>query len=58
VERNRRIITLLVQFFRHAPTLEILATNYLDDTIDATPVLVGREIIIRGEKQLYCIAEQ
>lgn len=43
--------------FRHAPRLEILATNHLDDIIDATPALVGREIIIRGEKQLYCIAE-
>jgi outer membrane protein assembly factor BamB len=41
----------------HGPTLEILAVNGLDETIDASPAIVGNELIIRGENHLYCIAE-
>jgi outer membrane protein assembly factor BamB len=41
----------------HAPSLQILATNQLDETIDASPAIVGREMIVRGENHLYCIAE-
>lgn len=42
---------------RHGPEFEILATNQLDEPIDATLALVGNEVILRGEKSLYCIAE-
>ncbi len=35
--------------------LEILATNKLDDTIDASPVAAGKQLFLRGEKYLYCI---
>jgi outer membrane protein assembly factor BamB len=35
--------------------LEVLATNRLNDPIDASPALVGKQIILRGEKFLYCI---
>jgi outer membrane protein assembly factor BamB len=42
---------------KHGPEFEVLATNQLDEPIDATPAIVGNEIIIRGEKSLYCIAE-
>lgn len=34
-----------------------LAVNQLDDKFDASPVLVGKEILLRGRKSLYCIAE-
>lgn len=37
--------------------LEILAANELDDKIDASPALVGRQLFLRGESHLYCIAE-
>lgn len=37
--------------------LEILATNRLDDAIDASPVVVGRQLFLRGAKNLYCIEE-
>lgn len=43
---------------KHGNEFEVLATNQLDEPIDATPALVGNEIIIRGEKSLYCIAEK
>jgi outer membrane protein assembly factor BamB len=37
--------------------LEILATNELGDGIDASPVLVGRQLFLRGESSLYCIMQ-
>lgn len=35
-----------------------LATNRLHDIIDGTAAIAGNEIYMRGEKFLYCIAEQ
>jgi outer membrane protein assembly factor BamB len=40
---------------KQADKLEVVATNKLDDAIDASPVAVGRELFLRGEKYLYCI---
>ena len=39
------------------PTFEILATNKLDEGIDASPAIAGDEIFLRGNESLYCIAE-
>lgn len=36
---------------------EVLATNSLDDVFDASPVVVARELFLRGRSNLYCIAE-
>lgn len=36
---------------------EIIATNSLGETIDATPAPVDGELFIRGERHLYCISE-
>jgi len=35
--------------------LEVLATNALDDPIDASPVAVGKQLFLRSSKFLYCI---
>jgi outer membrane protein assembly factor BamB len=35
--------------------LEVLATNRLDDGIDASPVIVGTQLFLRGHQHLYCI---
>ena len=40
---------------RQSDRLEVLATNRLDDPIDASPVAVGRQLFLRGERYLYCI---
>ena len=40
---------------RQADRLEVLATNKLDDAIDASPVAVGRQLFLRGVRNLYCI---
>ena len=36
---------------------KILAENKLDDGFSATPAIVGNEIFMKGNKNLYCIAE-
>ncbi len=43
---------------KRGPELEILATNKLDDRFDASPAIVGNEIILRGNESLYCIAAE
>jgi outer membrane protein assembly factor BamB len=42
---------------KHDSKLEVLATNRLDETIDASPAIVGKDLIIRTESNLYCISE-
>lgn len=42
---------------KDADTLQIEATNNLDETVDATPAPVDNQLFIRGEKHLFCIAE-
>ena len=39
-------------------TLEVVATNSVGETVDATPAPVDNELFIRGEKHLFCISEQ
>ncbi len=38
--------------------LEIVATNQMGETVDATPAPVDNELFIRGENHLFCIAEK
>ena len=38
-------------------TFEVLATNELDDGFDASPVVAGDELYLRGREFLYAIAE-
>jgi hypothetical protein len=40
------------------PVPKMLAVNRLDDTFSASAALVGRELFLRGENYLYCIAEE
>ncbi|MDG2014487.1 MAG: PQQ-binding-like beta-propeller repeat protein [Pirellulaceae bacterium] len=39
---------------KHGDELDVVATNELGEPVDATPAIVGNEIFIRGEKNLYC----
>lgn len=36
----------------------LLAKNTLDDTFEASPVVVGNDLFLRGYKYLYCISEK
>lgn len=40
---------------KDAPQLEVLATNRLDEPVDASPAIVDRQILVRGTRHLYCI---
>jgi outer membrane protein assembly factor BamB len=48
-------ITLVL---KDGDTLEVLAANRLNDAIDATPAIAGKQLFLRGEKYLYCIEEK
>jgi outer membrane protein assembly factor BamB len=41
---------------KHGDKLEVLARNKLDEGIDASPAIVGKQMFLRGEKHLYCIS--
>jgi outer membrane protein assembly factor BamB len=43
---------------KDADSLEVLATNQLDDSFSASPALVGPELILRGRAHLYCISAE
>jgi outer membrane protein assembly factor BamB len=43
---------------KQSDKLEKLASNKLDDKFDASPVAVGKELFLRGQQNLYCIAEK
>lgn len=40
---------------KRGPKLEILASNTLSEGVDASPVLVGSRLLLRGSKHLYCV---
>jgi outer membrane protein assembly factor BamB len=48
--------TLVVSHGDAAP--KTLALNELDDRFSASAALVGRELFLRGERYLYCVAEE
>jgi len=51
-DRNGTTVVLKV-----GDTADLLSVNKLADTIDASPVLIGKQLFLRGEKFLYCIEE-
>jgi outer membrane protein assembly factor BamB len=47
-----------VVVLKHGTTFEQIGVNTLDDGFDASPALVDGEIYLRGNRNLYCIAEK
>ncbi len=47
-----------VAVIQHGRDFKLLAANKLDDGFDASPVVVDKELYLRGRKSLYCIAEK
>jgi outer membrane protein assembly factor BamB len=45
----------VVAVISHADSFKTVATNTLDDVFDASPVVVGNTLYLRGDKYLYCI---
>jgi outer membrane protein assembly factor BamB len=42
---------------KHGPEFKVLAKNSLDDNFNASPVVIGDQLFLRGYKSLYCIEE-
>lgn len=42
---------------KHSDTFEVVAMNSLNDIFDSSPIVVGDEMYLRGNKYLYCISE-
>jgi outer membrane protein assembly factor BamB len=38
--------------------VQVLATNHLEETIDASPAVVDQQMFIRGARHLFCIEER
>jgi len=51
-------VTVVLQHAPRAADHPVLAVNRLDDSFSATAALAGRELYLRGERFLYCLAEQ
>jgi outer membrane protein assembly factor BamB len=52
VSRNGTTVVL-----KPGETIELLATNKLDENFESSPALAGNEIFLRGREHLYCLAE-
>ena len=48
-------VTLVV---KHSDTYEVLASNKLDDKFDASPVVIGDELFLKGHEYIYCITQE
>ena len=46
-----------VTVLKDGHSLEVLEVNHLDDGFNASPVIVGSELYLRGTNHLYCIAK-
>lgn len=49
--------TGVVDVIKAGDEFSLLAKNTLDDTFEASPVIVGNDLILKGAKYLYCISE-
>lgn len=43
---------------KHGKTFEQVATNQLDDPMDASPAIAGSQIFLRSKTHVYCIEQQ
>jgi outer membrane protein assembly factor BamB len=50
---GREGVTLVL---KHGPSYEILAENRLDEGMNASPAIVGKQMFLRGHNHLYCVA--
>lgn len=53
LDRNGHAVVI-----RKGTRIEILATNRLEDSFDASPAVAGNALFLRGKKYLYCLEEQ
>ena len=39
-------------------SFKVIAKNKLDDNFDASPVIIGKDLFLRGFNNLYCINDK
>lgn len=44
--------------FKQELPCEILSVNHLDDSIGSSPAIVGKQLLIRGDRFLYCLEKR
>lgn len=47
----------MVMVLKDAPKFEVVAKNKLNDKIDASPAMIGKDLYLRGHEFMYCISE-
>lgn len=47
----------ITRVIKHGTEFQEIATNSLDDEVDASLAIIGDEIYLRGRRHLYCIAK-
>ncbi len=52
---GRNGVTMVI---KRGPAYEVMATNALNESFTASAALAGRELYLRGQKNLYCIVER
>lgn len=52
---GRNGVTIVI---KDSDTLEVLATNHLDEHFDGSPAIAGGDLFLRGREHLYCIASK
>ncbi|MFY9152130.1 MAG: PQQ-binding-like beta-propeller repeat protein [Prolixibacteraceae bacterium] len=50
--------TGIIDVVKAGAEFSLLAKNTLDDTFEASPIIVGNDLFLRGAKSLYCISEK
>jgi len=53
---GRNGTTVVIKHLEKSDKVEVLATNQLDERFDASPAAVGKDLFLRGQQYLYCIA--
>ena len=43
---------------KRSSKLEVVATNKLDETMNASPALAGNQLFLRGRRHVFCIAQE
>jgi len=54
---GRNGTTVVIKHLEGTDKVEVLSTNPLGERIDASPAIAGKELFLRGQESLYCIAE-
>jgi hypothetical protein len=50
--------TVVIKHLDQIGNVEVIATNELKERFDASPALVGKERLLRGQENLSCISEE